>query len=167
MQLTGIQIINQGIVTNYIDASVQQQGVDLRVKEIRRVNPDGGGFIPEFGKSVIPTSSKLIGTNDSTIYGLGPGYYEVEFVEGCNIPRNATLHIKTRSSLVRCGAQCYSGQFDGGFHTENMGCFLHVILPIQIEKGARIAQAIVFESNPVDNEHLYDGQWQGDKQRNK
>lgn len=165
MQLTGIQIINQGIVTNYTDAGVQQQGIDLRVKEIRSVNENGGGFIPEFGKSVIPPTLSL-GPTDN-VYKLQPGYYEIEFKEGCDIPRNATLHIKTRSSLVRCGAQCYSGQFDGGFNTKNMGCFLHVILPITIEKGARVAQALVFESNPVDDEHLYDGQWQGDKQRNK
>lgn len=172
MQLTGIRIINQGIVTNYTDADVQQQGVDLRVKEIRRVSLVNCGVIPETGKSIIPDTffiepHKKFPDETKEQYVLNPGYYEVEFIEGCNIPRNATLHIKTRSSLVRCGSQCYSGQFDGGFKTDNMGCFLHVILPISIDLGARIAQAIVFESDPVDDEHLYDGQWQGDKQRGK
>lgn len=170
MQLTGIQIIKAGdlgpIITNYRDDCVQQQGVDLRVKEIRQVSEKASGYIPEFGKSIIPTTFKLPLYDDKT-YVLKPGYYEVEFEEGCAIPNDATLHIKTRSSLVRSGAQCYSGQFDAGFHTDNVGCFLHVILPISIDKGARIAQALVFQSAPVQNENLYNGQWQADKQRNK
>lgn len=170
MQLTGQQIIKYGdldpIVTNYEDKNVQQQGVDLRVKKICKVSEKASGYIPLVGKSIIPVTEELSLYDDKT-YVLKPGYYEVEFEEGCNIPNNATLHIKTRSSLVRCGSQCYSGQFDAGFNTKNMGCFLHVILPISIDKGARIAQALVFESAPVGNGSLYNGQWQGDKQRNK
>jgi deoxycytidine triphosphate deaminase len=46
-----------------------------------------------------------------------------------------------------------------------MGAFLKVELPIEIEKYARVAQMIVTETYPVDEENLYDGQWQGDKQR--
>jgi len=168
MQLTGKKITKGGgigcIVFNYAEEGVQQQGVDLRVKEIRKVNELGGGYIPETGKTQIP-STEAVSLYDDKTYVLAPGYYEVEFEEGCSIPRDCTLHIKTRSSLVRSGAQCYSGQFDGGFKTDNMGCFLHVILPISIDLGARIAQAIVFETYPVETENLYNGQWQGDNQR--
>jgi hypothetical protein len=46
-----------------------------------------------------------------------------------------------------------------------MGAYLHVILPIDIEVGARVAQMIVNESYEVGIEELYDGQWQNDKQR--
>ena len=164
MQLTGSQIYVKGIVNNIIVADLQQQGIDLRVKNIRLVNDKASGYIPRVGKTQIPPTSELPLFNDKT-YVLKPGYYEIEFEEGCNIPLNTTLHVKTRSSLVRCGAICHSGQFDGGFHTDNMGCFLHVILPISIDKGARVAQALVFESYPVEETDKYDGQWQGDKQR--
>ena len=75
------------------------------------------------------------------------------------------MAFKTRSSLVRCGADVRSGQFDGGFKTKAMGAFLKVELPIEIEVGARVAQMIVNETYEVANEDLYDGQWQGDKQR--
>ena len=75
------------------------------------------------------------------------------------------MYFKTRSSLVRCGAIIESGQFDGGFETQNMGAFLHVIRPIIIERGARVAQAIINETYTVDEDHMYNGQWQGDKQR--
>lgn len=165
MQLTGAQIFEQGIISNAVVAGLQQQGIDLRVKNIRLVNEKASGYIPEVGKTQIPVTHEIQLYDDKT-YVLKPGYYEIEFEEGCNIPKNATLQIKTRSSLVRCGAICHSGQFDGGFHTDNMGCFLHVILPISIDKGARAAQALVFESYPVQETDMYNGQWQGDKQRN-
>lgn len=166
MQLTGKQIIERNIIIGAAEEGIQQQGVDLRVKEIRQVSEKASGYIPKQGKSIIPTTFP-IDLYDDKSYVLKPGYYEVEFEEGCDIPRNSTLHIKTRSSLVRCGSQCYSGQFDGGFKTDNIGCFLHVILPISIDKGARIAQALVYKSYPVDDDHMYNGQWQGDNQRNK
>lgn len=164
MQLTGKQIVEKGIITNSVEAGLQQQGIDLRVKNIKRVYGNAGE-VPAQGKTITPSNEDVFVKDN--IFFLGEGYYEIEFEEGCNIPRDATLHIKTRSSLVRCGCQCYSGQFDGGFHTDNMGCFMHVILPTRIEKGARLAQAIVFESYPVDDDKLYNGQWQGDKQREK
>ena len=164
MQLTGAQIVEKKIVTGVVVAGVQQQGVDLRVKNIRRVNDNESGYIPETGNTLKPVTEEVSPDNGKT-YILKSGYYEVEFIEGCDIPKDATLQIKTRSSHVRCGAICHSGQFDGGFHTDNMGCFLHVILPISIDKGARIAQALVFESYPVSENHMYNGQWQGDKQR--
>ena len=181
MQLTGKQIIARGIVENYTEEGVQQQGVDVRLKEVYTL--DGAGLIPLVGKTIKPTTTPLPSYIDisSHWYGyydedrdciveqaiLQPGYYEIEFEESCSIPKNCVLNFKTRSSLVRCGAIVHSGQFDAGFHTKNMGAFLHVIRPITIERGARVAQAIVSESYEVDREDLYNGQWQNDKQREK
>lgn len=159
MQLTGKEIIQNQIITNSVEQGLQQQGVDIRIKKINKLS--GSGVIPKEGKTLLPVYEELQCASDS--WYLQPGYYEVEFEEGCNVPNNATLHFKTRSSLVRCGALVHSGQFDAGFKTNNMGAFLQVLNPISIQKGARIAQAIVFTSNEVSN--LYDGQWQGDKQR--
>lgn len=160
MQLTGKEIIQNQIITNSIEQGLQQQGIDVRIKKVNKLS--GSGMIPKEGKTLLPVYEEMqVSVNDS--WYLQPGYYEVEFEEGCNVPNNATLHFKTRSSLVRCGALVHSGQFDAGFKTNNMGAFLQVLNPISIQKGARIAQAIVFTSNEVSN--LYDGQWQGDKQR--
>lgn len=160
MQLTGKEIIDQKIIKNFCDAGVQQQGIDVRIKKVKIVE-DTWGCVPSQGKTVIPSYSDIDPING--YFELEPNYYEIELEEGCEIPSNATLHYKTRSSLVRCGATVHSGQFDAGFKTDNMGCFLNVMKPIKIEVGARIAQAIVFTSSDVDN--LYDGQWQNDKQR--
>ena len=167
MQLTGKEIIANNIISNYVEAGVQQQGIDVRIKNVSLVGPEIG-FVPAEGKTLIPEYIQLSPVLDNTmnceVFWLDPGYYEIELMEGCEIPSNATLHFKTRSSLVRCGAMVHSGQFDAGFKTNNMGCFLLTTRPIKIEVGARIAQALVFTSSDVEN--LYDGQWQNDKQRN-
>lgn len=155
MQLTGKEILEKGIITGSCSEGLQQQGIDLRIKDIKIVQ--GVGEIPSTGKTKLPIYDH---------YKLGyiePGYYEITFEEGCKIPNNCSLHLKTRSSLVRCGAIIHSGQFDAGFETDSMGAFIHVIRPIIIEKGSRVAQAIVFQSSDVEN--LYNGQWQNDKQR--
>lgn len=162
MQLTGKQIIEKGIITNYCEEGIQQQGIDVRLKSIRTML--NKGKVPAQGKTTLPYYYEAEFGEDNCIE-LQPGYYEVEFEEACNIPNNMVLNYKTRSSLVRCGAIIHSGQFDAGFNTNNMGAFLHVIRPIILEKGARLAQAIVTESYPVDDENMYNGQWQGDKQR--
>lgn len=160
MQLTGKEIAAKGIVYNYDpEKGIQQQGIDVRIDMVYQLQDVGliGRHITD-----IPNRVQIFARNDD-LYILEPGYYEVDLMEGVDVPNNATLHFKTRSSLVRCGAQIYSGQFDAGFHTEKAGCFLHVIRPIKIERLARIAQAIVFTSNEVDN--TYNGQFQSDKQR--
>lgn len=163
MQLTGKEIIEQGIITNYCEEGIQQQGIDVRIDSIKRVSTHRQyGVIPKNQKTTTPDYIEVSKYNGK--WTLEPGYYEVTLMEGCSIPSNATLHFKTRSSLVRCGSLVHSGQFDAGFKTDAMGCFLQVLMPISIERGARIAQAICFNSNEVEN--LYDGQWQGDKQRN-
>ena len=171
MQLTGKQIVNRGIVTNVCEDGIQQQGVDVRIDKVFKVIGQAGR-VPTKGKTIRPNlmeihthSIKFGDEVQSPYFHLEPGWYEVELLEGCNIGNNELLNFKTRSSLVRCGAVVHSGQFDAGFNTEKMGCFLQVNHPINIQKEARIAQAIVTESYEVNNEDLYNGQWQGDKQR--
>lgn len=168
MQLTGKQIVNQNIIGGVCPEGIQQQGVDVRVMDIKRVDTHNDtivGYIPAKGKTHLPIQKDVELCQDGLFWELIPGYYEVTFEESCKIPANCAMYFKTRSSLVRCGAEIRSGQFDGGFETEKMGAFLKVELPIRIEVGARVAQAIVTETYPVDAENLYNGQWQNDKQR--
>lgn len=166
MQLTGIEIIDRKILTNVDEASaVQQQGVDIRLDRVFKILPGKPGFIPKSGKTQLPGSME-VPTDSTGVFFLEPGYYEVIFLEGCRIPNDLVINnIKSRSSLVRCGAHIQCGQFDAGFKTEQMGCFLKVEVPIKIERGARIAQVQVFETREVVTEHMYNGQWQGDNQR--
>ena len=172
MQLTGKQIVESGIITNACNEGIQQQGVDVRIKKISVVGKNhhdvSYGYIPKNGKTVIPKTTEIPPIcldGGKEYWDLPEGYYEIEFEEGCSIPNKIAMYFKTRSSLVRCGAEVLSGQFDAGFATENMGAFLKVNIPISIEKGARVAQAILTETYEVTSDNLYNGQWQGDKQR--
>lgn len=164
MQLTGEQIVKNQIVTNHCEAGIQQQGLDVRIDKVFQYI-GGRGFIPSGGGTSLPKYHE-IDVNEGNKFVLMPGYYEVEFIEGCKIPNNCAMYFKTRSSLVRCGSEIISGQFDGGFKTDKMGAFLRIEIPIIIEKGARVAQMIVNETYLVEEDKLYNGQWQNDKQRN-
>lgn len=164
--LTGKEIAKRQIINGFEEKQIQQQGIDVRVERIYKVSEYMGGIVPEEGKTIIPNTTPRGTTIDhdgGEWFQLQPGYYEVEFIEGCDIPADCCMQFKTRSSLVRCGCEVRSGLFDAGFKTEHMGAFLKVELPVEIERGARIAQVIVEGSNIVEN--LYDGQFQGDKQR--
>lgn len=178
MQLTGRQIIEEGIITNYCDEGIQQAGVDLRLMQVNALC--GEGYVPKEGKTQLPKyepitnmcgykwsgGSHAIWNGEELIgWHLMPGYYEIILEEGCKMPNNRAMTFVQRSSLLRCGAIVRSSQFDPGFETEHMGTFMQVFHPTTIEKGARVCQTLVMETAEVAAEDLYNGQWQGDKQR--
>jgi len=164
MQLTGKQIVDEGIITGYCEEGIQQQGIDLRIVGINQIYNEG--FIPAIGKTVLPeyrVMEPIDGPDGKKVWGLAPGYYEILLEEGCNIPKNRVMVLVQRSSLARCGALIASSQFDAGFKTDHMGTFMDVRRPVVIEQCARVCQCRIQETEDVDN--LYDGQWQNDKQR--
>lgn len=181
MQLTGKEIVNENIITGYVPEAVQQQGIDLRLMEVREFGHmedsvfaknfhfDNIGYIPAEGKTKLPASRPyemiIHPITGAKGWKLHPGYYEIIFDEGCNIPNDRVMVFITRSSGVRCGVEVVCGQFDAGFNTDHMGCFLCVYEETFIEQHARLAQTRITKSAPVDSDKIYNGQWQGDKQR--
>lgn len=175
MQLTGRQIIQEGIITNYCDEGIQQAGVDLRLMQVNTLC--GGGYVPKEGKTVLPYYLEIKWSNpngpqvnldkDGSVrsWTLQPGYYEIILEEGCKMPNNRAMTFVQRSSLLRCGAIIRSSQFDPGFETEHMGTFMQVFHPITIEKGARVCQTLVMETAEVAEADMYKGQFQKDSQR--
>lgn len=181
MQLTGKEIVQENIITGYVPEAVQQQGIDLRLMEVREFGHlneetktweqnfhlDTIGVIPTTGKTKLPSSRVVEKGSYAGHFGwkLKPGYYEVIFDEGCNMPKDRVMVFITRSSGVRCGVEIICGQFDAGFNTEHMGCFMRVHEHVFIGEHARIAQTRITKTAPVDDDKMYNGQWQGDKQR--
>ena len=172
MNLTGQEIKDRGIVTQQpfeiAEENIQQHGIDLNLVGVRRVV--GGGVVPAQGKTILskyedikPTKCDCEG-NTEFRWDLEPGVYDITLAQGCKIPSDQRLELVQRSSLLRNGALIVSSLFDAGFETENIGTVMHVRVPISIGVGARICQAYVSGSNEVKN--LYEGQWQGDIQRN-
>lgn len=168
--LNSRELIHRKIVTGPIDDDmIAQVGVDLRVIRIEQIF--GGGVIPQQGKThlgkkevVKPQSGKEIEL-ENAVWVLTPGVYDVTFDQGCDIPSDIALLIRQRSSLLRNGTILHSSVFDPGFKTDNIGTVIVVNSPIVIEYKARIAQIYGYVCSEVSSDDLYDGQYQGDKQR--
>ena len=165
MQLTGKQIVEEGIITGFdTENAVQQQGIDVRVVTIRKVKPSKDSIIPAKGKTILPKYEEIpVKDLGKEIKGwkLKPGYYEIILAEGCKIPNNRAMTFVQRSSLLRSGCIIRSSQFDAGFETNQMGTFMAVFSPVKIEYMARVAQTIVLKTATVSKENLYNGQYQG------
>ena len=133
-----------------------QVGYDLTLKGVKKIN---GGVVMADKTSVNDYTEILPiqNANDKLIYKLEPGTYSLTFEQGIKLPTNRTAFIRHRSSILRCGGIITSGVYDSGFEVDEMGGVLVTTQPIIIEKGARVAQIIVFENYEAD---AYNGQWQ-------
>jgi|688.fasta_scaffold01699_34 dUTP pyrophosphatase len=174
--LNAKQIVDEGLLLlENTKGKPAQVGYDLSLKAVNKVGSSrvvGGTFNKDakIGKilkdkteltTYIPIDPiKLDGDEGWLLY---EGVYDITFNEGCNIPDNRVAFIKQRSSLYRNGAIINSPVFDPGFKTEFMGTLLYVHETIFIEQDARVAQIYFHECMSAE---MYDGQWQGDKQRN-
>lgn len=147
-----------------------QVGYDLSIRHANRVGGRKGFNDYKIGK-ILKDKTELTNYTPQPLteieghkgYILLPGVYDITFNEGCVIPENRVAFIKQRSSLYRNGAIINSPVFDPGFETEFMGTLMYVHETIFIEENARVAQIYFHECAPAE---LYEGQWQGDKQRN-
>ena len=171
--LNAKQIIDEGLLLlEHTQGKPAQVGYDLSLKAVQKVgNSMGNGMYAngKIGKILKDKTELTTYTPKDTIqldgvigWLLHSGVYDITFNEGCNIPDNRVAFIKQRSSLYRNGAIINSPVFDPGFKTDNMGTLLYVHETIFIEQDARVAQIYFHECVSAE---MYDGQWQGDKQR--
>jgi hypothetical protein len=175
--LNAKQIIDEGLLLlENTKGKPAQVGYDLSLQAVSRIgtsmpnnpyNLSKGGTIGKVlkDKTELTTYTYVETINLDGVKGwlLHEGVYDITFNEGCNIPDNRVAFIKQRSSLYRNGAIINSPVFDPGFKTEFMGTLLYVHETIFIEQDARVAQIYFHECVSAE---MYDGQWQGDKQRN-
>ena len=114
--LNGKELHNEGVIVNHLEENLTQHGCDIRLRKVSVVK--GQGFIPREGKTMLPSYEEVRyfpDINGNEVWHLPPGYYMVDFIEGCNIPKNKMGRIVQRSSVARCGAWIYSSIFDAGF----------------------------------------------------
>ena len=136
-----------------------QVGYDLTLKSIKKIM---GGAVTQ-DKTIVEEYLEVTpfqNANGKYMFKLSPGVYSLTFDQGCKLPSNVTAFIRHRSSILRCGAEITSGVYDPGFEVDEMGGVMFAHKELVIEKGARVAQIIMFENTPAD---MYDGQWQKDK----
>ena len=167
--LNAQQILDEGLLKlEKTQGKPAQVGYDLTLKQVNKIG-NRGVNTPKIGK-VLKDKTEL---TNYTPYGLMnldgvngwllyEGVYDITFNEGCKLPSNRVAFIKQRSSLYRNGTIINSPVFDPGFETEFMGTLMYVHETIFIEENARVAQIYFHECESAE---MYDGQWQGDKQR--
>ena len=140
-------------------AAKAQVGYDLTLKEVKQIV--GGTVLCERTEvdhyHSIETVEDIYGRD---VFSLQPGTYSLTFEQGVILPSGKTAFIRHRSSILRCGAIITSGVYDPSFYVDEMGAVLIVTRPITIQKGARVAQIIVFDNNDAE---AYNGQWLGEK----
>lgn len=168
--LNAQQILDEGLLRlEHAQGKPAQVGFDLTLKQVNEVGMQNQYENFKIGK-VLKDSTQLttykpygmISLEGNTGWMLYPGVYDIIFNEGCKLSSNRVAFIKQRSSLYRNGAIINSPVFDPGFETEFMGTLIYVHRTIFIEENARVAQIYFHECEAAE---LYNGQWQGDKQR--
>ncbi|WP_255198477.1 deoxyuridine 5'-triphosphate nucleotidohydrolase [Halorarius litoreus] len=132
---------------------VQPNGVDLTLDAVfEQVEPGRIG-----------TDGKHIGERreldaDGGRVRLDAGGYVVRYAETVHIPEDHVGFIYPRSSLMRNSCMLNTAVWDAGYEGKGEG-LLQVHHPIELERGARIAQ-IVFAD--AEHEATYDGSYQGE-----
>jgi deoxycytidine triphosphate deaminase len=156
-------LLNANEVETFLDTKGKgakaQVGYDLTLKEVKRIN---GGVVMANKTEVEPYTSitPFLSSTGTSVFKLEPGTYSITFEQGCKIDTKHTAFVRHRSSVLRCGGIITSGVYDPGFEVDEMGAVLIATKSIIIEKGARVAQIIMFENNTAE---AYDGQWQKNK----
>jgi len=168
--LNADQIIEKGLLKlEHSRGKKAQVGYDLSlqtVKKIRQNPQDKFGVVLQNKTNLADyTETEKVQLDGNMGWLLYPGTYEITFWEGCKLPGNYVGLIRQRSSLLRNGTIIHSSVFDPGFETEFIGCVMRVNETIFIEEDARVGQIYFHQCEEVDQENLYNGQWQNDKQR--
>ena len=154
--------VEQMLVTNG-KGKKAQVGYDLTVIDIKSIR---GGMLfadktvlESYDEVKLSTVEKSEG-DEREVWILTPGIYSVTFEQGCKLDDKTTAFIRQRSSILRMGGTVTSGVYDPGFEVDQRGGVMTLTKTVVLEKGARLAQIIMFENYSAE---LYDGQWQKDK----
>ena len=152
-------ILNADMQLQYLETrglgSKAQVGYDVTLKAVRSIN--GGMVLVD--KTIVDDYHDVLPIQSPTgklLFKLDPGTYSLTFEQGCKLDNNHTAFIRHRSSVLRCGAIITSGVYDPGFEVDEMGGVMLATKPITIEKGARVAQIVVFENYTAES---YRGQY--------
>lgn len=143
------------------EEQIQPNGVDLRLHAVKYVS--GQPRLPAYGRldaSHVQVSDVNAKDGWFDLYQT-QGNYLVDFRETITVPDGYCAIIITRSSLVRCGVDIFTGLWDTGF-TGRLGGSVRTKNPIKLQYGARLGQVMFYKS--VFNGHRYAGAYKGTTQ---
>lgn len=150
------EIINNNLISNYIDLNVQLQPTcfEFTVDKIYSII---GPSIIDFDNSSRKLSNFLELSFQNDCIFLKLGIYKVLFNEIINIPSNIFAIGYSRSSLIRCGNIINTAIWDPGYHGKSE-CLLTVNNPdgLILKKNARILQLLFYKLD-TSVENIYNG----------
>ncbi|MBC8462907.1 deoxyuridine 5'-triphosphate nucleotidohydrolase [Candidatus Bathyarchaeota archaeon] len=155
-------ITEQSLVTGYIDLDMQLQpsGFDLSLEGVEAYL--GGGAVDFSNEErIIAETEKIMPDRDGWI-SLGKGVYKVIYNEVVKMPLNVAAIARTRSTLLRNGAEVGTAVWDPGYEGRSSSMLtVHNPHGLRLKKDARVAQLIFFETGDV--EKGYSGVYQKER----
>lgn len=151
------------LIEGFLDRALQIQmnGVDFTLREVARFGEDPGAV--DFDNSERRTAStEPLSPDDFGWWHLAPGPYWIVYNEVVNISEDVFALARTRSTVLRSGAQIGTALWDSGYSGRS-GSLLVVSNPagIRIKKDARVLQLVFFElDSPA--EKTYAGRYQNE-----
>ena len=145
-----VLITEQQLVTNYIDldTELQPSGFDLSLESIEGYL--GGGAVDFTNAERVIGETKLLGTDKEGWYHLEKGVYKVVYNEIVKMPLDVAAIARTRSTLLRNGAEVGTAVWDPGYEGRSSSMLtVHNPYGLRLKKNARIAQLIFFHTGEV------------------
>jgi dUTP pyrophosphatase len=128
-----------------LETQIQMNGVDFTLREVSRFGAETGAI--DFDNSERETPrTESIPPDASGWWRLDPGPYWIVYNEVVNVPPDVFALARTRSSVLRSGAQVVTAVWDSGYSGRS-GSLLTVSTPagIRLKKDARVIQVVFFE----------------------
>ncbi len=144
-------IEEQGLVSNYLDLDKQLQpsGFDLSMESVEEFL--GGGAVDFSNKERVIAETKTIKPDSDGWVSLEKGVYKVIYNEVVKMPLNVAAIARTRSTLLRNGAEVGTAVWDPGYEGRSSSMLtVHNPNGLRLKKDARVAQLIFFETGDVE-----------------
>ena len=160
MIINPLKIIKAWILTEMFnqEEQVQQNGIDLTAKTIKRVISHWTMTTKDRDIAIRAKDSLILDEKDVL---LPAWVYEVEFNEQIKIPNGMCAQIIQRSSVNRNGVIIQAGLYDAWF-SNYVWAMIYVLNPLwfRVWMNARLAQIIFYEA---EEWKLYDGIYNKEK----
>ena len=144
-------IVDDGLVRDYIDMDKQLQpsGFDLSLQSVEEYLSSGA--VDFSNKERIIAETKQINPDQNGWWVLNKGVYKIVYNEIVKIPTNIAAIARTRSTLLRNGAEVGTAVWDPGYEGRSSSMLIvNNSKGLSLKKGARVAQLIFFRTGEVD-----------------
>lgn len=140
---------NQSTLTNVKEEDVQPNAVDLRVDKIFKLTDKTFILSDKENKKIHRESYPLPYLFNTDWWRLEVGTYEIVMENIIDVGPDEAGWVITRSTLNRNGVFITSGLYDSGYHGVMAGA-LHVTSgPVEIQRGTRVGQFLLFKSQAL------------------